>query len=299
MTTFDPARAVPHPTTGRSTYGLPARSFCKRGAVATLLRLHLTYLWRHRRLLSLNVPKRFTELIQRRKLIDHDPLIPLLTDKLAVKATVADLLGPDWITPTLWTGTTLPTSQPFAPPFVVKSRHGCKQVRIVRRENGDWQAVRRAAMKWMRRPYGQWLDEWGYRDVPRGLMIETFIGDEFRLPIDYKFYVFHGRVEAIQVHVEREHCHRWALYDRDWQRLSNSDDFKAVVPPPALARMIAGAETLGSPFDFVRVDLYDLDGAPRFGEMTFYPGSGLDRFDPHSLDDWLGRCWRRPSGSFP
>lgn len=299
MTTFDPARAVPHPTTKRSTRGLPARSLGARSAVATVLRLHLTYLWRHRRLLSLDEPKRFTELIQRRKLIDRDPLIPLLTDKLAAKATVADLLGPDWITPTLWTGTTLPTSQPFAPPFVVKSRHGCKQIRIVRRENGDWQAVRRAAMKWMRRPYGQWLDEWGYRDVPRGLLIEPFIGDESCLPIDYKFYVFHGRVEAIQVHVEREHCHRWALYDRDWQRLSNGDDFKAVAPPSALARMIAGAETLGSPFDFVRVDLYDLDGAPRFGEMTFYPGSGLDRFDPHSLDDWLGRCWRRPSGSFP
>ncbi|HCB74662.1 MAG TPA: hypothetical protein DEP91_00545, partial [Sphingomonas bacterium] len=62
-------------------------------------------------------------------------------------------------------------------------------------------------------------------------------------------------------------------------------------PPAALARMIEGAETLGAGFDFVRVDLYDIAGTPRFGELTFYPGSGLDRFDPPSLDRLLGRLW--------
>jgi len=41
----------------------------------------------------------------------------------------------------------------------------------------------------------------------------------------------------------------------------------------------------------VRVDFYEIDGHPRFGEMTFYPGSGLDPFDPPALDAMLGDRW--------
>lgn len=57
--------------------------------------------------------------------------------------------------------------------------------------------------------------------------------------------------------------------------------------------MIEGAEALGKTFDFVRVDFYDVGGVPRFGEMTFYPGSGLDPFNPPQLDELLGDHWRQ------
>ncbi len=61
----------------------------------------------------------------------------------------------------------------------------------------------------------------------------------------------------------------------------------------ALKRMIVAAETLSAGSDFLRVDLYEIDGKPLFGEMTFYPGSGLDRFDPVALDTELGAHWLR------
>lgn len=140
-------------------------------------------------------------------------------------------------------------------------------------------------------PYGLWLDEWGFRDIERGLLVEPFVGDGESLPVDYKFYVFHGRVEAVQVHLDREHDHRWLLFDRDWHRLSSATRDPDPAPPATLSRMIAGAETLARGFDFVRVDFYDTGPVPRFGEMTFYPGSGLDPFDPPSLDLELGRLW--------
>jgi len=260
-------------------------------SLASLLRLHLTYLWRHRRPLSLRDPRRFTELVQRRKITDRDSRIPRLIDKLAVKQFVADALGPEWVTPTLWSGDMLPDEPPCTPPFVVKSRHGCKQMRVVRSTSDDWNEVRRAAVSWMQSSYGYWLDEWGYRDVPRGLLIEPFIGGGPALPIDYKLYVFNGRVEAIQVHVGRETDHRWTLYDRSWCRLSANTPNVAQAPPQSLARMIEGAEILGSGFDFVRIDFYDVGVIPRFGEMTFYPGSGLDRFNPPSLDQQFGSHW--------
>ena len=67
---------------------------------ATVLRLHLTYAWRHRRLLSLGSPTTFNELVQWRKRHDRDARLPHLIDKLAVKRFVADRLGPEWVTPT-------------------------------------------------------------------------------------------------------------------------------------------------------------------------------------------------------
>lgn len=143
----------------------------------------------------------------------------------------------------------------------------------------------------MKRSYGSWLDEWGYRDVPRGLLIEPFVGTPPTLPIDYKLYVFHGRVEAIQVHLDRATEHRWLLFDRAWQQLSARASIDMIHPPETLAQMIEGAEVLGSGFDFVRIDFYDAGTTPRFGEMTFYPGSGLDRFNPLELDRMLGRLW--------
>ncbi|MDY7524626.1 ATP-grasp fold amidoligase family protein [Sphingomonas sp. 10B4] len=112
-----------------------------------------------------------------------------------------------------------------------------------------------------------------------------------RLSTDYKLYVFHGRVAAVQVHLDREHGHRWMLFDPAWRRLSSASANPDPPPPGSLAQMIIGAERLAHGFDFVRVDFYDIGSIPRFGEMTFYPGSGLDRFDPPDLDAWLGKLW--------
>ncbi|WP_240320689.1 ATP-grasp fold amidoligase family protein [Sphingomonas crusticola] len=265
-------------------------------SIATWLRLHLTYLWRHRRPLALAAPLLFTELVQRRKLIDRDCRIPRWIDKLAAKHAVANILGGAWVTPTLWSGNALPDRPPCAPPFVLKSRHGCGQICFVRDEGEDWAKVRRMAASWMRRPYGRWLDEWGYRDVPRGLLIEPFLCSSLNLPIDYKLFVFHGRVRAIQVHLDRATRHRWVLFDPAWRPFSRRDGDRDIRPPASLTQMIAGAEALGRGFDFVRIDLYEVDGHARFGEASFYPGSGLEPIDPPELDRQFGRHWLGSAG---
>ena len=41
-------------------------------------------------------------------------------------------------------------------------------------------------------------------------------------------------------------------------------------------RMAEAARILSKDFKFVRVDLYDVDGKPFFGEMTFTPAGGFD-----------------------
>lgn len=264
------------------------------------LRVRLCYLWRHRRLPDLARPTRFTELIQARKLDDRDRRMPLLADKLRAKEHVAALLGPSWVTPTLWSGTEPPAQAPWPRPFVLKSRHGCRQVRVVR-DGDDWDAVRARAAAWLKRPYGVWLDEWAYRRIPRGLLAEAFAGPGPAPPVDYKLFAFGGRVEYVSVHLHRDldggGDHRQVVLDRGWRRVSGPCDLPDPPAPASLDRMVAGAEALAQPFDFVRVDLYDLPDGPRFGEMTFYPGSGLDRFDPPELDEIMGALWLRARAS--
>ncbi|MGK6323309.1 ATP-grasp fold amidoligase family protein [Sphingomonas sp. DT-51] len=262
----------------------------------------LIYLWRFGRWPDLAAPRRFSELVYARKLFERDPRWPALADKVAVKAHVAATLGDDWVIPTLWHGTTLPETPPWPRPFVLKSSHASQQSVFVRAgEALDWPAVRRRAARWLRRPYAPLLHEWLYSEIEPQLLVEPLIGCGRVLPFDYKFFVFGGRVEFIQVDLDREHRHRRVMFDRAWRRLDLAFEFPAdarpMTPPRSLERMIAAAETLGAPHDFARVDLYDVDGRPYFGEITLYPGSGLDRFRPGSWDLHFGSYWaeQRPA----
>ena len=256
------------------------------------MRISLAYAWRHKRQVQLNTPRRFTDWIQWRKLYDRDPRMPLLADKLSVKDHVAEQLGADWVTPTLFHGAQLPANPSWKPPFVIKARHGCNQNIFVRQSGENWQAIRTATARWMRRPYGILLDEWLYKTIPRGILVEPFIGADDRLPIDYKIFVFGGRAECVKVDLDRENGHWRAHYKPDWTPLWAPAGWPGHPRPASLDQMIAAAEKLGKDFAFVRVDFYEIAGRPRFGEMTFYPGSGLSPLDD-DLDYWLGERWNR------
>lgn len=52
-------------------------------------------LWRHRRLPKLQEPRLFNELVQHRKLLGRDVRQSALSDKVRVKALVAERIGPE------------------------------------------------------------------------------------------------------------------------------------------------------------------------------------------------------------
>ena len=59
--------------------------------------------------------------------------------------------------------------------------------------------------------------------------------------------------------------------------------------------MFVLAERLGRDFDFIRVDLYNIDGRIVFGELTNYPHAGLVPFKPHDIDLEFGSHWQVPA----
>jgi len=254
------------------------------------LRIQLTYWWRHRRLARLDQPMLFTEWVQHRKLHDRDPRLPALADKVLAKKFVAERLGPGWVTPTMWRGRRLPAEPAWSYPYVVKSRHGCGHTVVIRNRADHNDAVRRSA-RWMKQSYGAWLDEWLYGQIDRGLLVEPFIGLGQTLPVDYKVFVFGGQARFVQVHLERGADHRWIVFDPGWRRVSGASDDPDPPRPRSLGAMLQAAERLAEGFCFVRADFYEVAGQARFGELTFYPGSGLERVEPPRLDLLMGLLW--------
>ncbi|WP_422059312.1 ATP-grasp fold amidoligase family protein [Sphingopyxis sp.] len=261
------------------------------GLLVSQARIAISYAWRHGRWPNLAAAPRFTEMVQMRKLFDRSVRQTMLMDKVAAKRIAGSALGPEWIVPTLWLGTALPASLPFALPAMLKARHGCNQYRPICSVPGpaELARLRRTARRWQRAPYGGWLDEWAYREVPRGLLAEPLLGGALPLPIDYKIYVFGGVATHVQVHLDRGGRHRWVLHDRDWRPLVEGPDRPA--RPASLAAMLNAAEVLGRGFAFVRTDFYEVGGRPYFGEYCLYPGSGFDPFAADWIDLELGSLW--------
>ena len=63
------------------------------------------------------------------------------------------------------------------------------------------------------------------------------------------------------------------FYDLNWNRIIVDDDVSEnISKPKSLKRMIHIAEVLSTSLAFVRVDLYEVNSRPYFGELTFTPG---------------------------
>jgi hypothetical protein len=144
------------------------------------------------------------------------------------------------------------------------------------------------------------LKEWAYTQARRCLIVERRVPglQDGTPPWDYKFYVFGGRIGLIQVDSGRHtDDHRRSLYSREWTRKFRDTGIYATpdTPRPAqLDRMIAAAELLGGPFDYIRVDLYATETDVYFGELTPYPGSGLEKLEPPEAEYELGALWTLP-----
>jgi teichuronopeptide biosynthesis TupA-like protein len=248
---------------------------------------------------NLLFPKTFSEKVQRRKLFDRDPRYPQRVDKIEVKSFVREKLGDGWTTPTIWQGTKLPpmADRIWPIPFVLKASHGSVMNVFARSAAElDWDHVEKLCRKWENETYGDWGGEWVYSRIQPRLLVEPFIGELAALPIDYKLWTFNGRVEFIQVDSDREVSHKRTMFDRNWERLAftiaHPIDERDIPCPLSLDAMISAAEILSQGVSYVRVDLYEINNSPRFGEMTYYPDSGWERFDPAEYDLKIGALWK-------
>jgi hypothetical protein len=250
---------------------------------------------------NLLLARRHSERLQRAKLFQRDPRMPVLADKIEVKRFIAERVGEQYVVPTLFAGTALPprADRTWPRPFFVKASHGHGQQKRVEEPSPRWRPVERAVERWLGSSYGDRGGEWHYSQIPRRILVEPHVGDPSGYPDDYKLWVFHGRVHLVNWMTGRGTAGYGGQYlDRDWKTAFRSLKYLTVEPAPpppsCLDEMIRIAETLGRDFTFVRVDCYEIEGRPLVGELTFTPTAGYNPLDPADADLELGRLWRKP-----
>jgi hypothetical protein len=246
-------------------------------------------------------PRRFTEKLWHRMLHDRDPQLTLLCDKLRVRDYVAQKAGTACLVPLLWSGES-PEQIPFdtlPARYVIKTNHGCDKNIFVRdRAKIDHHQIRRTLSKWLEYNYCEEFLiglEWGYKHIKPAIIIEELLDQDGHVPVDFKFYCFGGRVEFLTQHFGRFVKHKTRSFDRNYAPHEFRYQFEqydgACERPKNFEAMVQLAETLAQGFDFIRVDLYNINGRILFSEMTPYPGGVSTQFLPESLDYALGTKW--------
>jgi len=264
----------------------------------------LDFLRFHHRLPNLENPQTLNEKIAWRKLYDRDPRLPVLVDKVKAKEYVAQKCGAQFVIPTLAVYETADaldfTKPPLSKaPYVLKVNFGSGFNIFVREQPADPVAIRAKLAAMMKIDYADLMEEWAYESVPRRILVEPYIETPEGYIPDFKFHVFSGKIFAIEMIIDRFKSYRINFYDRNWKPLdirayAKRTRYDGDIPPPAsLSQMIELAETLGKDFPYARIDLYEINGAVKFGEFTLYPGGGFDKFDPLEWDRTFGSQWKQ------
>ena len=246
------------------------------------------FYWIFRRKIDFNNPKSFNEYLNMLKFDDRMYNYHVYADKLKVRNYVKLKVGEEFLVPLLktWSSVKGIKEDELKPGTILKCNHGSGQ-NIFLTKNTKFEDVIKKAKRYLDEDYYRISGEPVYRDIPRKLLLEQKLGSAKDIN-DYKFFCFNGKVRFIQVDTDRSGSHKRNFYDVNWNKLPfeilyfNS---KSSLPKPKnLNKMIFLAEKLSEKFHFVRTDLYNDDGKIYFGELTFFPGGGFERFYPSKYD---------------
>ena len=135
--------------------------------------------------------------------------------------------------------------------------------------------------------------EWAYTGIAkRRIVIEKYLEDNRNGELTvYKFFCFNGQPFCAQVDTGRFDGHHQNYYDMQWHSLGvhcTYPEGESQDEPLNFEEMKRVAAQLSADFPFVRVDFYNIGGIVYFGELTFYPSSGYEKFHPDEFDYQLG-----------
>ena len=255
-------------------------------------------------------PTNFTEKLQWLKVYNRKPEYTVMVDKCAVKKYVAKIIGDKYIIPTIgvWDRPEDISWDTLPKQFVLKTTHGGGGGGVVVCKNKDTfdrkEAVKRLNES-LRLDLYTSLREWPYKNVQRRVLAEEYIepsqpdgsGD---LP-DYKFFCFNGVPLYCQVIRDRSGVETIDFYDMEWNHMPfvglnpvAKNGVKPVSRPRHLYAMQEICEKLSKGIPFVRVDMYVVGDFEYFGELTFFPASGIGTFTPDEWQDKLGELIKLP-----
>lgn len=257
--------------------------------------------------LHLDSPQTFNEKLQWLKLHDRKPEYTMMVDKYAVRKYIADTIGEEYLIPLLgvWDNPDDIDFDALPNQFVLKCNHNSGLGMCICKDKSqlDIEKVKAGLRKGLGQDYYLTCREWPYKDVPRKIVCEKYMTDSRTNDLyDYKFFCFGGEVKCFKVDYDRFIEHHANYFDKNGNILPFGE---ADLPPiydknikmtKSLEKMCELAEKLTAGKPFLRADFYDVEGKIYFGELTFYPASGMGKFTDDSWNECLGK-WLKLSNN--
>lgn len=264
--------------------------------------LQIKYRYKFNKKLDLKKPQTFNEKLQWLKLYDRNPEYTKMVDKYEAKKYVANIIGEEYIIPTLGVYdkfedinfATLPNQ------FVIKCTHDSGGLIICKDKTKlNIKEARKKINKSLKRNYFYTGREWPYKNVKPRIIAEQYMVDESGTELkDYKFFCFNGEPKLLFVAKDRPYATKFNYYDMDFKKLPFKQHYKNfndyIEKPKGFEKMIELSRKLSKDIPHVRVDFYDINGKVYFGELTFYHLSGFEKFEPNEWDKKLGDMLELP-----
>lgn len=248
-------------------------------------------------------PQTFNEKLQWLKLYNRQPEYSIMVDKYRVREYIAQMLGEEYLIPLLgvWNNPNEVDFNTLPNKFVLKCNHNSGRGMCICKDKSalDIEFVKRQLQEGLDEDYYALYREWPYKNVPRRIIAEKFMqnadGSDLQ---DYKIHCFNGTPRFILVCKDRfsDSGLTEDFFDVQWKHMfvarPNHPNSSTSIPAPQnLGVMLDFARKLACDIPFIRVDFYEISGKVYFGELTFFPASGLEKFEPDSWDkrfgDWL------------
>lgn len=243
-------------------------------------------------------PRSFNEKILYRKTFAPHPMASFFADKYAVRLYVIERVGEKILNKIHFVGQT-PEEIPFVSlpeKFVIKTNNGSGDNFFVRDKSRlSLEEVKAWHREVKKRQFGVVSNEPWYLAMEPKIMIEEFMEDgTHEVPLDFKFFCFNGTAVFVQVDFDRFQLHTRRFFNMDWTPCNFICGYalgQNIDKPDNLDELKRIAEKLAAGHDFLRVDLYLLNGEVRFGEITMTPGAGWEAFSPREADFKIGELW--------
>ena len=275
------------------------------------------------RLISRN-PKSFQEKILYKMAHDRRPIITTYADKVIVREYVKEKIGEEYLIPLhgIYQNISKISLSDIPENCVIKPSHGSGAILILSTRVNNYRQLLSAQKVdyWKRFEVTKslisepelksllqnWLDtsyhngfghfpEYAYKDIVPKIIVEDLLVTGNEIASDYRFFIFNGICEYIEVDKSWNDKPSRDMFDTNWNQVEVQLKYAraAITPsrPPDLELMIKLAEKLADGIDHVRVDFYLIGNKIYFGEMTNYHTSGKQTFHPVRFNFQFGKSW--------
>lgn len=265
--------------------------------------IQLYYFAQFKHFCNLKNPKTYNEKLNWLKLNDRNPEYTKMVDKYAVKKYVSNIIGEEYIIPTIgiWDNFDDINFDLLPNQFVLKCTHDSEGIVIVKdKSNFNKEDAREKINKALKSNFYYIGREWPYKNIKPRIIAEKYMEDkecgELR---DYKFFCFNGQPKAMFIASDRGIGDtKFDYFDLNFKHLDIIQHYpnskQKIDRPKEFDKMIELSRILSKKLIHVRVDFYEVNGQVYFGELTFYHFSGFQPFIPEKWDEIFGKWLELP-----